>query len=97
MECFELYWGEHSEGAVEASVVVPVDPAGGGVLDIGEGPVGAGVEHGGADAFGLEHSVHCLHQRVVVGIAHGADRGCDALSARCSVSRIAVYWDPVSL
>ena len=27
--------GQHSEGAVEAAVVVPVDPAGCGVLDVG--------------------------------------------------------------
>lgn len=85
VECFELYWGEHSEGAVEASVIEPVDPAGGGLLDIGEGPGGAGMEHNGADAFGLEHPVHRLHQRVVVGIAHGADRGRDAGSSQMRV------------
>lgn len=41
-----LYRGEHPEGAVEASVVVPVDPAGGRELDVREGPVGAVVEDG---------------------------------------------------
>lgn len=51
MQRLELYRGEHPEGAVEASVVVPVDPAGGRELDVCEGPVGAGVEDGGADAL----------------------------------------------
>jgi hypothetical protein len=39
-----LDWGEHSEGAVQASVVVPVDPSRGRVLDVGECPVRAVVE-----------------------------------------------------
>jgi hypothetical protein len=43
-----------AQGRVEASVVVPVDPAGGGVLDVGDGLVGAVVEDGGADALGLK-------------------------------------------
>jgi len=30
-------WWDHAEAAVEPSVVVPVDPAGGGVLDIADG------------------------------------------------------------
>lgn len=51
MQRLELYRGEHLEGTVEASVVVPVDPAGGRELDVCEGPVGAGVEDGGADAL----------------------------------------------
>ena len=32
-----LGWGDHPEGGVQAPVVPPVDPAGGGVLDVGEG------------------------------------------------------------
>jgi hypothetical protein len=36
--------GEPAEGPVQASVVVPVDPAGSDVLDVGEGLVGAVVE-----------------------------------------------------
>lgn len=32
-----LCWGEVAEGGMNASLVVPVDPAGRGVLDIGEG------------------------------------------------------------
>jgi len=45
--------GEHPQGAVEASFVVPVHPAGGGVLDVGDGLVGPVVEDGGPDALGL--------------------------------------------
>jgi len=74
----ELDWGEVVECAVEAAVVVPVDPAGGGVLDVADGPVGAGVEDGGADALGLVQADHALHERVVVRVADGADRGSDA-------------------
>jgi hypothetical protein len=66
---------DHAEAAVQAAVVVPVDPAGGGELDVGEVLVGAGVEDGGADALGLEQPDHRFHERVVVGVADGADRG----------------------
>ena len=41
---------------MQASVVVPVDPAGGGVFDVVDGAVGPGVEDGGADALGLEQA-----------------------------------------
>jgi hypothetical protein len=51
----------------------PVDPAGGGVLDVGDGLVGAVVEDGGADALGLVETVDRLHERVVVGVADAAD------------------------
>src|ERR671912_2711487 len=59
-------------------MVVPVDPAGGGVFDVGDALVGPGVEDGGADAFGLEQPDDALHQTVVVGVADRPDRGCDA-------------------
>jgi hypothetical protein len=49
----ELDMGEHAESAVQAAVVVPVDPAGGGVLDVGEGLVRVVVEDGGGDGLGL--------------------------------------------
>src|SRR5699024_4479844 len=75
----ELYRGEHPEGAVEAAVVVPVDPARGRERDVREGPVGAGVEDGGADALGLVEPVDRLHQRVVQGVTDGPDRRGDAL------------------
>jgi hypothetical protein len=48
----ELDWGDHPKGAVQASMVVPIDPAGGGVLDVGEGLVGAVVEDGRGDGLG---------------------------------------------
>jgi len=68
-----------SQRRVEPSVVVPIDPAGGGVLDVGDGLVGAVVEDGGADALGLVEAVDGLHQGVVVGVANAADRGPNVL------------------
>ena len=70
---------EHSQRPVQAAVVVPVDPAGGGELDVGDGLVRPGVEDGGADALGLVQAVHALHQRVVVGVTNRPDRGSDPL------------------
>ena len=60
--------GQVAEATVQAALVVPVDPAGGGVLDVADGPVRAGLEDGGADAFGLVQPDHALHERVVVGV-----------------------------
>lgn len=62
---------------MEASVVVPVDPGGGGVLDVGDAAVWPVVEHAGADAFGFVEAVDGFHQRVVVGVADAADRSGD--------------------
>jgi hypothetical protein len=45
--------GEPAEGPVQASVVVPVDPAGSDALDLGEGLVGAVVEDGRGDRLVL--------------------------------------------
>lgn len=66
---------------METPVVGPVDPAGRRELDFREDPVGAGVEHGAADAFGLEQAVHRLHQRVFVCVADGPDRRGTALES----------------
>ncbi len=44
MGLLELYRGHHPNRAVQAPVVVPIDPAGGGVLDVSDAPVGAGME-----------------------------------------------------
>jgi hypothetical protein len=88
--------GEPAEGPVQASVVVPVDPAGSDVLDVGEGLVGAVVEDGRGDRLGLEQSDDRFHQGVGVGIAHGADRGSDALQLEVLVNRMDVYWLPAS-
>src|SRR5215212_12051219 len=89
-------WGEPGEGPVQASVVVPVDPAGSDVLDVGEGLVKAVVEDGRGDRLGLEQSDDRFHQGVGVGIAHGADRGSDALQCEVLMNRMDVYWLPAS-
>src|SRR5918994_516287 len=62
--------------------VVPVDPAGGGVLDVGEGLVGPAVEDRGAEALGLEQADDALHEAVVVGVADGPGRGGDAFESQ---------------
>jgi len=74
---FELCGADHAKRPVESSLVVPVDPAGGGVFDVGQRLVGAVVEDRGADALGLVEPVDALHQGIV-GIADAADRGPDA-------------------
>lgn len=60
-------------------MVVHVDPARGRVLHLGEAAVGPGGQNGGAHTLGFEQPDHALHQRVVVGVTNGADRGADAL------------------
>ena len=65
---------------MEPAVVVPVDPAGGGVFDVGDGLVRAIVEDRRTHAFGFIEPVDRLHQGVVVGIADRPDRGRDLLA-----------------
>ena len=84
--------GEPAEGPVQASVYL--DPAGSDVLDVGEGLVGAVVEDGRGDRLGLEQSDDRFHQGVGVSIAHGADRGSDALQLEVLVNRMDVFWPP---
>lgn len=43
-----------AERGVELAIVVSVDPAGGGVLGVGQGLLGVVAEDGGADALGLD-------------------------------------------
>ena len=77
---FVLHGAEHAQGSVESSFVVPVDPAGGRVLDVGDGPVGAGPAWiSGADALGLVQPNHRRHQGVVEGVTDRPDRGADPL------------------
>lgn len=52
---------------MEPSLVVPVDPAGSGELDIRARLVRPVVEDGRADAFALVETVDGLYQGVVVG------------------------------
>ena len=79
MGVLELYRGGVAESGVKATVVVPVDPAGGRVLDVGDRLVGPGVEDRCADALGLVEADDRLHESVVVGIPDAADRGRQAL------------------
>lgn len=60
-------------GAVQASVVVPVDPFQGGEFDVVETTPRAAV----VDQFGLEQANFGFGQSVVQRVAHGADAGCD--------------------
>jgi len=76
---FELFWCLVVEATVQVPVVPQVDPSSGGPFDIRDGAVWPGMEHCGADAFGLELPDHGLHQRVIERIGHGPDRGADAL------------------
>ena len=78
---------------VEAAVVEPVDPLGGGDLDVVDGPPGLA----GFDQLGLVQAVDRLGQGVVVGAADRADRGRIPASASRSVNRIDVYCDPRSV
>src|SRR5215207_1527642 len=75
----ELHGSHHAKRAVEASLVVPVDPAGGGVLDVGDGPIRPVMEDRGADALGLVEAVDRLHQGVIERVPDRTDRGRDAL------------------
>lgn len=77
---------EVAEATVQAGVVVPLDPAGGGELDFGGRLEGPRVEDRGADALGLEQPDDALPQCVIVRVADAADRGQDALQGRCSVN-----------
>jgi hypothetical protein len=52
------------------------------------------VEDGRGDRLGLEQSDDRFHQGVGVGIAHGADRGSDALQLEVLVNRMDVYLAP---
>lgn len=56
MGVLELFGGQVVEATVQAPVVVRVDPACGDPLDVRDVAVRPGVEHGGADALGLEQA-----------------------------------------
>jgi hypothetical protein len=101
VERLELYRGEHPQRAVEAPVVVPVDPAGRRELDVRKGPERSRIEDGRADVFGLEQAVHRLHERVTVSDADSPVRGRDALERemlgqpnRCVLRSGAAVMDP---
>ena len=64
---------------MKPAVVVPVDPAGGGVFNVGDGLERAGVEHAGADALGLIQTIDRLHEGVVIRVADRPDRWLDLL------------------
>lgn len=77
---------------VQAAEVVPVDPFGGGQLDLGQGLPGPL----GFDQFGLVEADRGFHQGVVVGVADRADGGGDAVAVQGSASLNDVYWEPAS-
>ena len=79
MGVLELCGGEVLEATVQAPVVPPVDPACGSPFDINNVAVGPVVEHGGADALGLEQPDHRLHERVVICIRDCPNGRADAL------------------
>ena len=72
---FELCWWDVVEVAVQAVVVVPVDPAQRGELEVLDRLPRAALARGATDQFGLVIAVHGLGQRVIVRIADSADRG----------------------
>ena len=78
---------------VEAAVVEPVDPFGGGELDLLDGPPGLA----GFDQFGLVEAVDRLGERVVEELPTAPTEGWIPASARRSVNRIDVYCDPRSV
>lgn len=77
---------DHPERAVEPAVVVPVDRADGGVLDVGKGPLGAVVEHPGSEALYLQQPDHGLHQGVDAQPTVPIE-GAMPSRSRCSVKR----------
>lgn len=66
-----FFWGVHVDCGMRADGVVPVDPLGRRDLQVVDGVPGALV----LDQFGFIQRVECLGERVVVGVALGADRG----------------------
>jgi len=65
----ELGWRNVAEARVKPTIVVPIDPSGSRVLDIGEGPIWPVVEDGRSDAFGFVEPVDRLHEGVDAPIA----------------------------
>lgn len=66
-----FFWGVHVDRGMRADGVVPVDPLGRRDLQVVDGVPGALV----SDQFGFIQRVECLGERVVVGVALGADQG----------------------
>lgn len=66
-----FFGGVHVDRGMRADGVVPVDPLGRRDLQVVDGVPGALV----SDQFGFIQRVECLGERVVVGVALGADRG----------------------
>ena len=97
MERLQLYRSEHPEGAVETSVVVPVDPAGGLELDVCQRPERPGVEDRGADSLGLVQAGHALLEGVIERVADGPDRRGSALEVEVLGVSDRGVLDPASL
>ena len=71
----ELCWRHVIEIAVQAGVVVPVDPAQGGQLDVLYGLPRLALSCGTADEVSLVVSIDRLGELIIVGICDSANRG----------------------
>jgi len=79
---FGLDEWHHCDGAVGSAVVVALDPAGGGLLDVGDGLEGSVVGQSGARALGLEQTINAFRQSITVCVADTADGWADALKCK---------------
>ena len=90
MGLLELNWGHHPKGAVEPVVVLPVDPASGGVLVVTDA-VRPGEKDGGADALGLVETITHSMSALSYDLATNSIEGWTPSSARCSVDVMYAY------
>lgn len=85
------------QDAVQAAVVVPVDPFDRWVIDFVEGSQRPGPKRAIlTDCLGLEPPDRGLGQCVVVGVADATDRRGNVLQDKGSAKAIEVYWLPPS-
>ena len=77
---------------MQPPVVVPVDPAGGGERDVGDGPVRLFVEDGGAMHSVLNSPMTVAIRALSLASPTVPIEGAISAMARCSVKRIEVYW-----
>ena len=85
--CLQIDGWDVAAVFVEAAVVEPVDPFGGGQFDLLDGAP----RLSGFDQLGFVQPVDRLGQRVIVGAADGTDRRLDASFREPLSDRIEVY------